>query len=125
MKEKTANNEKIQYMICINCPRGCRINVVRSEAGWTVSGNECTRGESYALQELTDPQRILTVLMRPEGSEKPVSVRTDRPVPKAKLMECVERIYAVHPKTPSKAGDVLMEDLCGTGARVIATRSAK
>lgn len=113
-----------QSMICINCPKGCRINAQQQGTSWLIEGNDCSRGESYAMQELTDPRRILTALMRPEGAKRPVSVKTDRPVPKAKLMECAATIYGVHPKLPIAAGDVLIENLCQTGARVIATRSA-
>lgn len=113
-----------QSMICINCPKGCRINAQQQEGKWYIEGNDCSRGEDYAMQELTDPRRILTALMRPEGAKRPVSVKTDRPVPKARLMECAARIYEEHPKLPISAGDVLIENLCGTGAKVIATRSA-
>lgn len=114
-----------QTMICINCPKGCMMTAVSSGKGWEISGNDCSSGEKYALQELTDPKRILTALMRPEGAQRPVSVKTDRPVPKAKLMECAAQLYKVHPKLPIEAGDILIEDLCGTGARVIATRAAQ
>lgn len=116
------DGKKQQIIICINCPKGCRMTADQDEQGWKISGNDCPSGEAYALQELTDPKRILTALMRPEGARRPVSVKTDRPVPKAKLMECAARLYQVHPKLPIAAGDVLIEDLCGTGARVIATR---
>jgi len=118
-----ASNEK--SMICIRCPRGCRIEAICGDADWEITGNECSRGESYALQELTDPKRVLTALMMPEGAKKPVSVKTDSPVPKARLMECAKKIYDVHPKLPIAPGDVLIENLCGTGAKVVATRAAK
>ncbi|MBQ7085771.1 MAG: DUF1667 domain-containing protein, partial [Anaerotignum sp.] len=60
------------------------------------------------------PERVLTVLMRPEGTDRPLSVKTDKPVPKAMLKECAKTIYATHPKLPVKHGDVLITDLCGT-----------
>ena len=126
MSEKQSVNMEKKSMICINCPIGCRINAERTESlDWSISGNECRRGESYVLQELTNPLRVLTALMRPEGTEKPLSVKTDRPVPKAKLMECAAQIYKTHPELPIDTGDVIIEDLCGTGARVIAKRRAK
>lgn len=114
-----------QTMICINCPKGCGLKAEWNGKAWSVSGNDCPSGEQYAIQELTDPRRILTALMRPEGSEKPVSVKTDRPVPKGRLMECAASIYQVHPKLPIAAGDILIEDLCETGANVVATRDAR
>ena len=62
--------------------------------------------------------------MRPEGAARPVSVRTDRPIPKGLLFEAAEEIYRTHPGLPIQKGDVLIEDLLGTGARVLATRDA-
>lgn len=110
-------------MICINCPKGCRLEARKKDDEWIVTGNECPRGKTYALQEMTDPQRVLTALMRPLDSDRPVSIKTDKTVPKAKLMECVKEIYKTHPRLPICAGDVLIKDLCGTGAKVVATRS--
>ncbi len=49
----------------------------------SVSGNYCSKGVTYAKQETTIPQRVLTILMRPEGAKTALSVKTDRPVPKA------------------------------------------
>ena len=37
-----------------------------------VTGNTCPRGEKYAHQELTDPQRMLTSTVRIEGDRKSV-----------------------------------------------------
>lgn len=76
-------------------------------------------------QEITDPQRVLTILMRPEGATGPLSVKTDRPVPKASAERMCEAVYSTHPKLPVKYGDVLIENLCGTGAKVIATADMK
>ena len=68
--------------------------------------------------------RVLTALMRIQGSDKPVSVRTDLPVPKAKLFECAAEIYRTHPSAPVRRGDILIRDLCGTGSNVVATRDS-
>lgn len=90
-----------------------------------VTRNFCSKGIPYAKQEITDPQRVLTILMHPEGADRPLSVKTDRPVPKALLKECAKAVYSTHPKLPVKYGDVLIENLCGTGAKVIATADMK
>jgi CxxC motif-containing protein len=41
------------------------------------------------------------------------------------LMECADAIYKVHPKAPVKYGDILIENLCGTGCNVIATSDSE
>ena len=109
--------DKNTELICINCPRGCLLQVEQQ--------GEESKGIPYAKQEITDPQRVLTILMRPEGADRPLSVKTDRPVPKALLKECAKAVYSTHPKLPVKYGDVLIENLCGTGAKVIATADMK
>lgn len=113
--------QKQTEMICINCPRGCVLQVTQNGEDIAVTGNFCNKGIPYAKQELTAPQRVLTILMRPEGATRPLSVKTDRSVPKAMLKECARAVYSTHPKLPVKYGDVLIENLCGTGAKVIAT----
>lgn len=110
-----------QELICIRCPRGCMLTVTGSGGHVTVSGNFCKKGEEYGRQEIVSPTRVLTVLMRPEGSSRPISVKTDRPVPKELLFACADAIYKVHPPLPVKYGDVLIENLLGTGCNVIAT----
>ena len=58
---------------CINCPLGCLLTVTLEDGKITsVTGNTCPRGEKYAHQELTDPQRMLTSTVRIEGGELPL-----------------------------------------------------
>ena len=108
-------------LICINCPRGCLLKILQNGEALDITGNYCAKGLPYARQEITAPERVLTVLMKPEGADRPLSVRTDRPVPKAMLKECAKSIYQEHPVLPIRYGDILIENLCGTGANVIAT----
>ena len=115
--------ETRQELICINCPRGCLLTAQTGpDNQLEITGSSCARGIEYARQELTAPMRVLTALMRLQGMEKPVSVKTDRPVPKALLFDCVREIYRANPVPPVRRGDILIRDLCGTGANVIATR---
>ena len=101
---------------CILCPNGCRL---RYEADGTISGNRCKRGEEYAIQERTAPMRTLTLTVRTEGGAL-VPVRTDRPIPREKLLEAAEKLQTlVLPEQAIPCGQVLAEDLFG--ANVIAT----
>lgn len=116
--------QKAEELICITCPRGCRLTALDTGNGIEISGNFCPRGEAYGRQELTNPVRVLTALMRLQGTDKPVSVKTTSPVPKALLFECAAEIYRTHPEAPVHRGDVLIRNLCGTGSNVIATRDS-
>lgn len=58
---------------CINCPMGCLLTVTLEDGKVVkVEGNTCPRGETYAHQELTDPQRMLTSTVRVEGGALPL-----------------------------------------------------
>lgn len=101
---------------CILCPNGCRL---RYEPDGSVSGNRCKRGEEYALQERTAPMRTLTLTLRTESGAL-VPVRTDRPIPREKLLEGAAELQGVVlAERAIRCGEVLVEELFG--AKVIAT----
>lgn len=107
---------------CIGCPFGCALTVTVDNGVVTaVSGNECGRGPAYARQECLRPERMVTALMFIPGASRPLSVKTARPVPKEKIMACLEAIRRVRPALPVRIGQVVLEDVAGTGVPVVAT----
>ncbi|MGI6688603.1 MAG: DUF1667 domain-containing protein [Christensenellales bacterium] len=109
---------------CISCPVGCRMQVKIAEGAITdISGNTCKRGEVYAKQECLSPRRIVTAVAMVPGSPIPISVKTENPIPKEKIAECMREINALKLKLPIQLGDVLKENVAGTGVRLIATRT--
>lgn len=112
----------MKNLICIVCPRGCRLTV-DEENGYTVSGNACPRGEEYGKNEILNPVRTLTTTVRIESENmKLCPVRTAKPIPKGKMFEAVKALNAVSLKAPVKTGDIALKDILGTGADVIVTR---
>ena len=114
--------EKKEF-ICINCPQGCRLTVNLDADGQAVSvaGNACKRGEAYGRQEAVEPLRVLTALMRVKDHSRPLSVKTSKPIPKRLLETCVAEIRKAEVTPPVTLGEVILPDLCGTGADVVAT----
>ena len=114
-----------RIITCINCPMGCRMTVTQDETGAVVSvtGNTCKRGDTYARQEVTAPVRMVTAVVKVEGSGVPVSVKTREPIPKAEIPACMAALRSLRPQAPIRAGEVVLADVCGTGVDVIATRS--
>lgn len=110
---------------CICCPLGCRIEVALDENGQVseVSGYTCKRGADYAAQEAVAPERMVTAVLCVSGCLEPVSVKTQRPVPKAVMKDVLAAVAALRLDAPVAAGDVLIEDVCGTGVAVVATKS--
>lgn len=114
----------IKEMICIQCPRGCHLKIDTETL--EVTGNFCPRGAKYAVSELTHPERTLTTTVKVLGGHiARASCRSDRPLPKEKIFEAMEIIDALSFKAPVKLGDVLVENILGTGANIIATKTVE
>lgn len=110
-------------LICIGCPVGCLITVEKKEDGsLSITGNTCRKGEEYARNEFTAPVRTLTSMIRVEnGRGKVIPVKTASEIPKGKIGQCMEQIRTAVVSAPVKVGDVLIENVAGTGIGVIAT----
>lgn len=115
-----------KIMTCIQCPKGCSLSV-ETENGKviSVSGNQCPKGEAYARQEIENPLRVLTSSVVTEGLDlKMVPVKTDQPIPKAKLIEAMYELKQIVLTKPVKKGDCIKKNLLGLDVNVIANRSA-
>lgn len=112
----------MKELVCIVCPRGCRLKV-DEENGYAVSGNSCPRGEVYGKQEVTVPVRTVTSTVRISGGLNPMCpVKTNRPVPKSKMLDVMREIAKVRIQSPVKCGDIIINDVCSTGSDVVATK---
>ncbi|MDO8602252.1 MAG: DUF1667 domain-containing protein [Candidatus Omnitrophota bacterium] len=117
----------MKKMTCIECPKGCRL-IVDAEKGKVagVTGNECPKGEKYAISEIENPVRILTTAVLGQGlGLKMIPVRTDKPIPRSRIFEAMREIKKVELTRPLKAGDVIVENFMGLGVNLIATRKTE
>ena len=113
-------------LTCISCPRGCRMTVEKNGDEVVVTGNECKRGEAYAVAELTCPVRTITSSIFIDGGDYPlVSVKTKDPVPKAKIKAVLDVIRTLRATAPTNVGDVVVPDIGGTGIDLVATRKVR
>ena len=113
-----------QIITCINCPVGCRMRVTVENGQVTrVLDNQCRRGVTYARQESVRPLRMVTAVAPVYQSKSPVSLKTERPIPKDRIDAAMHEIRALHLQLPIQAGDVLLHNVAGTGVDLIATRS--
>ncbi len=106
-------------LTCIICPLGCELTVTLENGKVTaVSGNTCKRGEVYAENECTNPQRTVTsTVLCEDGSLLPV--KTDGTIDKDKVLTCMEILNKIVAPLPVKIGDVIAENVCG--ANIVAT----
>ncbi|WP_027632693.1 DUF1667 domain-containing protein [Clostridium hydrogeniformans] len=111
-------------LICIVCPRGCRLKVNVDEK--TVTGNSCKRGEIYGINEVTSPVRVITSTVKINGAAlRMLPVKTDGAIPKDLNFKCMEEIAKVEVEAPIKVGQVVIENVLGTGINVVAARTLK
>ena len=109
-------------IICIVCPQGCRLRV-DEENDFAVSGNRCEKGADYGRAELLNPTRVLTSTVDVEGSHiARCPVKTDGAIPKAKIFEAMEAVREVCLAAPVKCGQIVIENILGTGVNLVATR---
>ncbi len=112
-------------VVCIGCPMGCYLTV--DYEGTTVSGvsgNRCKVGVDYAQKEISNPERTLTTTVVVKNGAAPlVSVRTNKPIPKARLFDAMDLLAKVEVEAPIRIGDPLVSDLFGTGVDVVATKN--
>lgn len=113
-----------KQMNCIMCPMGCLLTVTLTDGAVTdVKGNTCHRGEIYAHQELTNPQRMLTSTVSVQGGVLallPVVSKTT--LPKGKILECANELRNISVEAPIKTGDVIVSNILGLGVDIIASR---
>ncbi len=127
-------------MICILCPRGCRLIVdPRPEApsqledqnrnhnhnqniqAIQVKGNQCPKGIDYARQEVLDPRRTLTTTLAIRGTRQRLPVRTQGEIPLNTLEQAMTILRTVQADPPIHMGQIIVEDLLGTGIPVVAS----
>ena len=119
--------EEKRELTCIGCPMGCQITVVLKDGLVTdVSGNTCKIGDTYAREEVTNPRRTVTSILKVVDGELPVvSVKTGETVPKDRIFAVMEEINSISVEAPVSIGQVLIENVADTGVSVVATREIK
>jgi len=110
---------------CIVCPKGCRlvVEVIDEKGGKVrVSGNQCKRGELFAAEEITHPVRTLqTTVATIFDERRRLPVKTSDTIPKGRMFDVIKEAQKVVIEQPVKAGDVILENVSGTGINLIAT----
>ena len=110
----------MKELTCIVCPRGCRLKV---DDDMNVTGNACPRGKIYAINELTNPTRIVTSSIRVSNRQNTlVSVKTDNPIPKGKMFEVMQEIDKLVVAAPTRIGQVVLANVLGTDSNIVITK---
>lgn len=109
---------------CIVCPKGCRIAVDTGNP-CSISGYSCPKGLEYAKNELLHPVRTVTSTVGITGAaHSRLPVKTDRDIPKELIFDCMKLIRETTVSAPVSCGQIIIKDILGTGADLVATRDA-
>jgi CxxC motif-containing protein len=111
--------------VCIICPNSCEIDVEYSgKVIQKISGQTCKRGDEYVRKELISPERGITTSVPIRGGYIPLlSVRSSKTIPQELLPNVMLEISKTRAVAPVKIGDVLIKNVLGTGADIIATKN--
>ena len=116
MKEKT--------ITCIGCPMGCQVMVELAQGEIVEIKNfKCKKGKDYARDEMTSPTRMVTSVLPIKNSKEPLTVKTQRFIPKSMVFDCLKEIRKIKVSLPIAIGDVMIKGVCGTDVDVVATRN--
>lgn len=110
--------EETKNMICIMCPMGCELTVKKVGDDLQVSGNTCMRGVTFAKEEMTNPKRVVTTLVKTANGVK--SCKTTKPIPKSLMFDCVKEIEKLK-LGKVEFGQIIIKNVLGTDADVIVT----
>ena len=113
----------VKDLICIRCPMGCSLHAEKKEDLITVTGNTCPAGKAYAEEELTEPKRMVTSIVKVTGRTMPLSVKTSSPIPKDKIFAVMEQIMAATVEPPVKIGNIVIKNVLNTGSDIVATKN--
>ena len=112
---------------CIVCPLGCALEVQHDgERILSLQGNLCPAGRDHAEKEIFRPERTVTTSVPVRNGELPLaSVRTEQPIPKHLILRVVNLLRGMELEAPVVFGQIVAEDVMGTGVRVRVTRGVK
>ncbi|NLZ75036.1 MAG: DUF1667 domain-containing protein [Erysipelotrichia bacterium] len=109
-------------LICIGCPKGCKL-LVDENNDHSVTGHSCQIGVEYGRNEVLNPTRVLTTIVKIEnGIHNCLPVKSSKPLPKNKLIEASRFLKDIVVKSPVKTNQVIVKNILDTGIDIIATR---
>ena len=111
-------------VVCIVCPKGCRLKVKEEDGEMSVTGNGCKRGIAYGKKEVTNPTRVITSTVKVNDPvHRRMPIVTKGSVPKAMMFDVVKEINKIQLDLPIYMGDIIIENVLDTGVNVVAART--
>jgi CxxC motif-containing protein len=115
---------EVKKFLCVSCPVGCPLTVTLEDGAiLSIEGNTCPLGEKYARNEVINPVRTFTSTVRVDGGSLPVCpVRSRTPLPLSRIFDVAREVARLSVSPPVEVGQTLIENVCGTGSDIVASR---
>ncbi|MGM0396060.1 MAG: DUF1667 domain-containing protein [Bacillota bacterium] len=110
---------------CQVCPMACEIFIARKDNENVADGNRCGRGLEFVRKHMDSEDKIVTgrcLLSGGQMSRLPVA--TSDKIPVSLIDEVLMIIQKTKVHAPVKKGQILVENILGTGINVISQRKA-
>ncbi len=112
----------MESIVCIVCPNGCELEVENVDGEISVRNNKCKKSVDFARTELLCPKRTISSTVKTVFPDAPVlPVRVSAEIPKTRIFDVMKEINAVCIDKRIGAGEVIIQDVLGLGADIIAT----
>ncbi len=116
----------MKEVICVVCPKGCHIQVETINNELVMTQNGCARGPIYVKQELIAPKRSLsTTVQLIGGIERRLPIVSSDDLPKEIIFDVQKILAEIKVEAPIKVGQIIVENVLGTGVHMIAAKSIK
>ena len=113
-------------IICTNCPMGCPLTVEYEDGKiLSITGNTCKNGITFGTNEVLCPKRTITSIVKLTNRDMMLSVKSASELPKERMFEFMDIINNTKAEAPVKVGDIIVENIGGTGINIVATKSIK
>mgnify|MGYP002671978852 FL=1 len=109
-------------LVCIVCPRSCRMTITSEGDELVVTGNTCKRGKEFAINEMTDPRRTVCTTVRTSFPSVPVlPVRVSGAIPKNKIFDLMREVNRITVSKRIGREEVIVPNILDLGVDLIAT----
>ena len=109
-------------LVCIVCPRLCRMTITSEGDELVVTGNTCKRGKEFAINEMTDPRRTVCTTVRTSFPSVPVlPVRVSGAIPKNKIFDLMHEVNRITVSKRIGREEVVVPNILDLGVDLIAT----
>lgn len=117
------NGVVTKKITCTVCPVGCKLTIEKDGNAYRISGNDCKRGHSYAIEELTHPTRMLTATVEIRNAlHRRLPVHSSAPLPKELLLSAMKVIKQCRVNAPVRCGQVIIPGILNTAVDICASR---